>query len=53
MNGPTMEDSPRIQQLKQKIAEKKRGVEAKQQEEEPEAEQVDFWKYMRQQEGKE
>lgn len=43
----TMEESSIIQRLKQRIAEKKRGEDEKQQEEEPEAEQIDFKKFMK------
>lgn len=46
MNNPTMDESPIIQRLRQRMAEKKREQEKKLEEEEQEAEQIDFYKFM-------
>lgn len=45
MNNPTMEESVHIQRLKQKIWEKKHPKKA-QEEDEPEAEQIDMEQYL-------
>lgn len=46
MNNPTMEESPIIQRLKQRMAEKKREQEKKP-EDDVQGEQIDFNKFMK------
>lgn len=46
MNNPTMDESPIIQRLKQRIAEKKRANEQTEEPEGTQGEQIDFYKFI-------